>query len=406
MKILLLTPMLPQADGDGAIPVLLYAQLVGLHGRHEVTLVSGMGDEPGELRAAQALIRAGVDLHVADRRQPRRGMARWRRRRQLLSTWARGSWPWRTVWFAAPAVQRVLDKLATTRTFDVVAVEDSAMGVFRLPEAEVSVLTEYEVRWPRPVDWRAGSPTAWPRWALRELDSRRWARFQRATWQRFDRVQVFTERDAEAISVLAPDVARRVRVNPFGLSPSGFVESTQEDPGTALFVGNFTHYPNRDAAMWLAREIMPVVRAASPGARLRIVGTSPPREIRDLANSFVEVIADAERIEDHLELACVVAAPVRVGGGMRMKVLHALAIGKAVVTTTRGAEGYRHEGDEPPFIVADDTASFAAAITKLLADEPLRRELGRRGRQLALEHHSVDAWVARLEAVYEEARNH
>ncbi|MEK6276811.1 MAG: glycosyltransferase family 4 protein [Actinomycetota bacterium] len=402
MRILLVAPMVPQEDGAGAIPVLLYAELVGLRERHDVSLVTAVGDEPGEEQAVARLAREGVDVHLADRRQPPPGLRRWRRRWQLAAAWMRRGWPWRTVWFAAPAVQAVLDRLAATRTFDVVAVEDDAMSVFRLPAGVPAVLTEHEVLRPRAIDWRPGTPPGWPRWALRELDWRRWENFQRAAWSRFDRVQVFSQRDAEAIAELAPDVGSRVRVNPFGLVLPPAADPDREVPGSLLFVGNFTHPPNCDAAVWLAREIMPGVKARHAAARLRIVGTAPPREVRELAGSDVEVIADVPSVRPHLEAACVVLAPVRSGGGMRMKVLHAIASGKAVVTTTRGAEGY---GDDPPFAVADDTEGIAERAARLLGDERARRELGERARAFAEKHHSPAAWAARLEAIYEEAHS-
>lgn len=405
MKILLIAPMLPQEDGAGAIPALLHSQLIGLRKRHDVTLLAGMGDEPREAAAAEALTLAGIDLHIADRRRPPPGLQRWRRRGKLATTWARGSWPWRTVWFAAPDVQAKIDRLAASQQFDIVAVEDSSMGVFRLPADLPTVLTEHEVRRPRGIEWRpSGGPSGWPRWAFEELDWRRWKGFQRATWQRFDLLQAFSERDARAIADLAPDVADRVRVNPFGLSIPPSPDRSREKPGTVLFVGNFTHPPNRDAALWLAREIMPMVRALEPEAHLRLVGSAPPPDVLALAGSHVDIVADAPSVQPHVEAACVVLAPVRTGGGMRMKVLHALASGKPVITTTRGAEGYTAPGRTPPFIVAGDAQSLAAATAELLGDEPLRQKLGDRGRAFALARHSPEVWAKRLEAVYEEAR--
>jgi glycosyltransferase involved in cell wall biosynthesis len=404
MRILLIAPMLPEEDGVGAIPVLLYAQLIGLRQRHEVTLVAGMGDEPGEAEAADALRQAGVDLHVGDRRRPPPGLGRWGRRRRMATAWALGSWPWRTVWFAAPSIQTEIDRLVSTRSFDVIAVEDSSMSVIRLPSGVASVLTEHEVRRPRGVDRRPGPPRAWPHWAFGELDWRRWEEFQRKAWRRFDLLQVFSDRDAEAVERLAPDVAGEVRVNPFGLAPPPAADPAREIPGTMLFVGNFTHPPNRDAALWLAREIMPAVLAREPGARLRLVGSAPPPEVLALAGPDVDVIADAPSVQPHVEAACVVLAPVRTGGGMRMKVLHAMASGKPVITTARGADGYTGPGRTPPLVVADDAESIAAAAVKILDDPQLRRELGDGGRAFALQHHSPEAWAARLEAVYEEAR--
>src|SRR3954449_11915589 len=169
-----------------------------------------------------------------------------------------------------------------------------------------------------------------------------------------------------------------------------------------LFDGDFHHTPNRDAAIWLAREILPAVRERHPEARLRIVGSGPPPEVRALAGPAVEVVADAPSVLPHTEEAAVVMAPVRTGGGMRMKVLQAMAAGKAVVTTQRGTEGYTGFGEEPPLAVGESGAEIAAATAALLGDDEQRRQLGERARDFAGRNHSPEAWAERQTAVYEE----
>jgi glycosyltransferase involved in cell wall biosynthesis len=403
MRILIVAPMLPDSDGVGAIPILLHAQLTGLCERNEVTLVTAIGDEPGEEEAARKLSGAGFDLLTADRRRPRTVAKRWRRRLRLATAWLRGT-PWRAAWFGEPGIQPILDRLAAEDEFDVAVVEDSAIAGFRLPPGAVSVLTEHEVLRPRRIEWHPGRPSQWPGWAWRELDWRRRHRFQRAAWKRFDRVLAFSRRDAEAIAELQPEVADRVRVSPFGLNLPPLADPAGEDADTLFFAGNFTHQPNRDAAEWLAGEIVPALRRLRPQARLRLVGSSPPPSILSLAGPGVEVTADAPSIEPYLGAATVVAAPVRTGGGMRMKVLQALAAGKAVVTTSRGTEGFDCFDEPPPLAVADDGEGFAAAVAELLADPGRRHELGQRARAFAESHFAPAAWADRLEAVYEEAR--
>src|SRR5262249_38264919 len=210
---LLVAPMVPDVDGNGAIPVLLAAELKGLCETHEVTLVTAIGDEPGE---AQAVARLGgtLELHVAGRRRPPPGARGLRRQARMAARWVRGRWPWRTVWFADPGIQELIDRLGWSEQFDVVAVEDSAMSVFRYPEGVPTVYTHYEVLRPRPTDWRPGPPSRWSRWAFGELDWRRWNGFQREAWNRVDRLQVFSRRDAGTNAAPDPEVAPRVRVDP------------------------------------------------------------------------------------------------------------------------------------------------------------------------------------------------
>jgi len=402
MRILIVAPMPPDPRGAGAIPILLYAQLAGLSERNEVTLVTAVGDEPGEAEAVEGLVSEGFDVRVANRCQPRTAAGRWRRRVRLAVTWLRGT-PWRAAWFADPAMQATLDELAAERRFDVAVVEDSAMADFRLPAGAATVLTEHEVLRPRPASWRPGRPSRWPSWAFEELDWRRRCRHQRRAWGRFDRVVAFTGRDAAAIAELEPTLAGRVAVSPFGLSLPPAPDPAREEDGAVLFSGNFTHQPNRIGARWLAEEIVPGLRRTRPEAHLRLVGNSPPAPVRELAGPGIEVIANPPSMEPLLASATVVVAPARTGGGMRMKVLQALATGKAVVTSPRGTEGFDCFGELPPLAVAESPEEFAAAVASLLGDAEARRELGRRARQFAERHYGPAAWARRLETVYREA---
>lgn len=394
--------MPPRPDAPGAIPLVLHAQLAGLRQRHDVTLITVAGDEPAEFEAADDLKRSGVDVHVVDARRPR-GAARWRRRWRFASTWARGSYPWRTVWFADPRVQHTVDSLVRTRSFDVISVEDNAMAVFRLPPNLPAVLSEHEVRRPRKIDWHPGPLREMPYRAFREADWRRWPAYQRAVWRRFDRIQVFSERDAHSFGLIAPDLRERVRVTPFGVEIPERSDPALEEPGRILFVGNFAHPPNVDAALWLAREVMPSLRAQRSGVRLQLVGPHPPEHVRGAAGPDVHVLGEVPDIRPYLDAAQVIVAPVRTGGGMRMKVLHALACGKAVVTTPRGAEGLAIGTQEAPVAVAEDADGIASTIAGLLQDEGLRRGLAERARSLAEENYSPEAYGRRLEAVYAEA---
>ena len=255
----------------------------------------------------------------------------------------------RTIWFHRPEVQDTIDRLAKERTFDLVHVEDNAMGVYRLPRGVPSLFTEHEVRAPRDVRW-----TGWLRETdgayrglLDEIDWHRWDRYQRRVWRRFDLVQALTERDARTMRQLVPELASRVRVNPFAVEiPAPFDPALEEDD-TIVFTGGFLHAPNVDAARWLVGEIMPRLRAMHPGVRLRIVGADPRGALRGLASADVEITGWVPSLAAELARAAVVVAPLRVGGGQRMKVFEALAAGKAVVTTARGAEGLLVADGEP-----------------------------------------------------------
>ena len=123
-----------------------------------------------------------------------------------------------------------------------------------------------------------------------------------------------------------------------------------------------------------------------------------------LACSDIVVTGAVPKIEPILEQAAVVLAPLRIGSGMRMKVLYALAMGKAVVTTSRGAEGLAIDGLQPPLVVADDAQEIAIAAANLLCSVEHRRALGNEARLFAQEYYSPQAYARRLEAIYAELR--
>lgn len=383
----------------------MYAQLVGLAERHAITLVTVAGPDPHEWEAADSLRALGVQVHAVTRVEPQ-GTARWKRRWRFASTWLRGEYPFRTIWFWEKRMQETINRLVKENDYDMIAVEDNAAGAYHLPTNTPKVLTEHEVRRPRPIDWRALLKAKSIRAGLREADWQRWPRYQRSVWQRFDRVQVFTPRDAEALKNLAPQLASRVRVNPFGVELPRALDPSLEQDGNLVFMGNLTHPPNVDAALWLGTEIMPLLWRQVPGIRLFIVGNYPPASVRALAGDDITVTGVVPEIEPYFERAAVVIAPVRTGGGQRMKVLQGMAYGKAVVTTRRGADGLDIDGNTAPLVLADEAAGLAQAVTQLMASPVARRELGDRARAFVSQYYSPSAYARRLETVYGELLSH
>jgi glycosyltransferase involved in cell wall biosynthesis len=289
--------------------------------------------------------------------------------------------------------------LVGERRFDVVAVEDSAMGVYRISASVPRVFTEHEVRdegrAPGALEGARGVPT----WFARQVNWRRWGAYQLAVWRSFDVIQAYTDRDAVSIRERLPGSAPPVRVNPFGIELPPRIESP-EDPDLIVFVGNYTHAPNVDAALWLGKEILPEVRHFRPSARLELAGAYAPTSVRQLEGSNLRVLGRVADVEELMRRAALVFAPVRTGGGMRMKTLHAMALGKAVVTTPLGIEGLAVGGRVPPVAVADNGANLARAAAGLLGDVASRRRLGDDARAFVERHHSPEAYAARLIDTY------
>ena len=400
MRILLVTPMPPDRDAPSAIQALLMAQLRGLSARNEVSLVCVAGPDEAQIASVDRLREEGFDVHPAIRRRGdlRRG---WRRRAQLARGWLGTGRPWRTVWFADEHAQTLIDRLVRERSFDVVAAEDDAMAAFRYPREVPAVLTVHEMGRSAPV--AASGRLRRTRDLLATVDHRRWPAYQRSACSGFERIVVFTEDDARLVADLDPGFAERVRIAPFGVELPELAPAGVEEPDTMMFAGNYSHPPNVDAAVWIAEGILPRVRERRPHARLWLAGAfAPPRVLALGALEGVEMLGTPPSLDPVLARTALVLAPLRVGGGMRMKVLHAMAAGRAVLTTPVGAAGLGFDG-APPLAIAADTAELADAAVALLSDDARRAELANSARTYVERHHSPEAMARRMEAVYAEA---
>jgi glycosyltransferase involved in cell wall biosynthesis len=133
---------------------------------------------------------------------------------------------------------------------------------------------------------------------------------------------------------------------------------------------------------YFASEIWPAIKADVPEARLRIVGRNPDRRVKKWASESIEVTGRVPSVVEYLHQSAVVIVPLRIGGGTRLKIYEAMATGKAVVSTTVGAEGLDvHHGRD--LMLADDAQSFAQAVIMLLRDRELRRRYERAAAETA-----------------------
>lgn len=238
----------------------------------------------------------------------------------------------------------------------------------------------------------------WRRLA-RRVELAVWRRYERATRKRFDAIVVFAERDVAAVAstagnVLVVRVPLAVEVPHEPLDPLG------QSPPVVLFIGGFGHPPNVDAARWLAGSIFPRVLERVPDARLELVGDRPGEEILRLAKGAVSVHGSVPDVDPYLNRAAVVAAPIRLGGSMRGKVLEALGGGKALVATPRAAEGVEAVPDQH-FVLAATENEFVDALATLLRDADRRRELAVSARTWAVENLSVQRSVGGFERLYD-----
>ena len=166
----------------------------------------------------------------------------------------------------------------------------------------------------------------------------------------------------------------RVSVVPTGVDLHTFQYEPDARPAGPLvvFTGSMDWEANIDGVEYFCSEIWPRVLDAVPDARFQIVGRTPHSRVKKLAGDSIEVTGDVPSIVDYLRRAAVFVVPLRIGGGTRIKIYEGMAMGKATVSTSIGAEGLDvHHGRD--IVLADDPASFADSIVTFLRDEAIRR---------------------------------
>jgi glycosyltransferase involved in cell wall biosynthesis len=170
-------------------------------------------------------------------------------------------------------------------------------------------------------------------------------------------------------------------------------------PPTVLFVGRLTYEANVHGLLWFLRECWPGIRAAVPDAILKIVGTVPPRLMRSLTGSGVEIFPNVPDVEPHYATAAVAIAPIFRGTGIQMKLIQSLSAGVPTVTTHAVASRAGVK-DGVHVRVADDATGWTAAVCELLDQPTAAARLAAAGRDWVVAHHSSAAVRRQLDHVY------
>jgi glycosyltransferase involved in cell wall biosynthesis len=225
--------------------------------------------------------------------------------------------------------------------------------------------------------------------ALRKLsygiEARKMAAYETRTLRRFQHVIAVSGHDRSEMLTLVPSCS--ISVVPTGVDIEQYqvVPSASANPPLIVFTGSMDWEPNIDAVEYFCHEIFPTVLAAFPDARFQIVGRNPHPRVRRLAGPSVEVTGTVSSVTDYLRSAAVVIVPLRIGGGTRLKIFEAMAMAKAMVSTSIGAEGLDVVTGRD-LLLADDPQSFSAAILGLLRDPESRRRYEQNAAALAVRY--------------------
>ncbi len=218
---------------------------------------------------------------------------------------------------------------------------------------------------------------------LDAIEARKLRQYERAKMPLYQAFLACSEQDAAVIRRDALAAQALVIANGADLEtlvPSGHAKTAAP---ILLYVGSMHYYPNIDAVTFFFEEMYEQIAHAVPAVRVQIVGHKPPPDIQKLARpDRVEVLGSVPDVRPYYDAATVFIVPLRLGGGTRLKIVEAMAMGLPVISTTVGAEGLDiHSGED--ILIADDPASFVAGVLRLLTDPDFRNHVAQGGRRLA-----------------------
>jgi len=304
--------------------------------------------------------------------------------------------------FTHPGVRRAVESALNTNRFDV-AVCDFLSASWNFPEflALPTLLFQHNVEtalWHR----MASTETNPIRRAAYRIEASKMARYEQRALGRFHHIIAVSENDRK--QMLAMDPKSTITVVPTGVDTQKYpvAPPANANPPRVVFTGSMDWEPNLDAVAFFCEDIFPRVRAEYPATVFQIVGRNPHPRVKQLASEHVEVTGTVPSVAEYLRDATVVVVPLRIGGGTRLKIFEAMAMGKALISTSIGAEGLDVQSGHD-LILADDPIAFANAIVSLIRDASLRQQYERAAARLAAQYDWANI-VQRFVDVLEKAR--
>jgi sugar transferase (PEP-CTERM/EpsH1 system associated) len=360
-----------------------------LAARHEITYLSF--SEPAQSMDDREGMRAVcAHLQTIPRTDPAKGTTRFY---VDAARYLTDRVPYAVAKYRSPAFRAALQELLATRRFDAI-VCDFLPPVVNLPDRLPcpAILFTHNVE---AEIWRRHAENA-RRPAGRLLMARQWKRmlrFEGEALARFDLVLAVSDADRRTFQRLYPGALRtpahvvQTGVETAYFAPSGAVARRAH----LVFTGSMDWLPNEDGMQYFVRDILPRIRQVEPGTTLSIVGRVPTPAVRRLGQEpGIEVTGRVDDVRPHIAEAAVYVVPLRIGGGTRLKIFEAMAMGKAVVSTTVGAEGLPIAPGEN-IVIADEPARFAQAVVHMIRDVDARHRIEVEARRLVVERYDWSA---------------
>ena len=400
LSILHVSPMPASPPRFGA-QVRMHGLMTELARRHDLTAVMLVDNEFDAEECRKTMQAYCRDVVLVPKPYVGEGLAK--RLLQLQALASTRSWE---RWLASvPAMQRALDRVLRAERFDLVNLEFSFLGECNLRQAPRNERLPRLVVASHNIDYELARQYA------RDGRSLAHRLYAGVNWRKLQREELGTYRDADGVYLCsAEDERRLLDVIPGArtavIPNAADVEYYQPHPTdpppdgrTVVFFGLLDYAPNVDGVIYFVQKIWPRVAEAHPEARFRIIGSRPPRSLQRLAGPRVELTGVVPDLRPHLAAAAAVVVPLRLGGGTRLKIVEAMAMGKAIVSTTLGAEGIEAVPGRD-ILIEDEPAAFADAVNRLLTDPRLATRIGQSARQLVVERYAWSGAARALEDFY------
>ena len=224
-------------------------------------------------------------------------------------------------------------------------------------------------------------------------------RFESWMYTPYDRAVVIAEPDRRMLQSLQPKL--NIYVIPSGIELDRFPwKGSGRERNTLLFLGNYEYRPNQDAARLLVQRLMPQIWRELPAVKLLLVGNNPADWMRNLNDDRIEVTGHVPDVQPYLARATAFVCPLRIGAGLKTKVLEALAMGIPLVATPLSIDGIAVSHGQSAIVA--EVSEFADSTLALLRDEPLRLKLSEGGRELVENEYTWGRTATRYERLFDE----
>ncbi|WP_181918771.1 glycosyltransferase family 4 protein [Wenzhouxiangella sediminis] len=318
---------------------------------------------------------------------------------RMTAWWLSSRRPLLDIRYVAGPLKRAFSRLLSD--CDLVHLDMLALAglLAEVPKGMPSVLNEHNVESALLNSRIAGEARPWRR-ALLHAKMAGLERFESEACLDAQRVLACSDVDAVTLCSLAPGA--KVAVIPNGVDTTAFRPDLDRpaDSESLLFVGHLGWFPNRDGIEYFRREILPRLRHR-PDLQVDVIGRKDGHDPGSDDAAGIRFHGFVDDLEERLQRAAVFIVPLRLGSGTRLKVLEAMAMGKAIVSTSKGVEGLGLVDGEHA-LIADTPEAFAAAVERVLDDRELQRALGIAARRMAVLHYDWQSVGDRLLSVYAE----